>query len=1124
MELPKEASKVGTKSTLKAETKSKRDEADKARDKAKTRTVKRCSRTTRTDGPNGKKKGPQMNPLVQFMLHARRDNGLCQACRGLFQAHDRLLEVKEEEATRLKDLKDAKSKGGKVLVYPPYVEYNDPEAIESLTTLYRSAKEKSGEEKKAYESRMRKMEDHCCINRACKHTAGESDFYKTRLPPESQFSINEALDTRDASMLAVICSKQASKLLKLTSEARQVNAGEDEEVVWEVVLDNYGAKIARPGDTALHVAARAGSINAIKVLLDFAASSKAKNRDGKTPGEVALDEVTLKAIKEKLDEGMLVKEMTKAHVDMERWAQEVSDFSPESIGEVDRLKQLEAKNTRLQSATQRRLQKMRKLYSTLTRGLLADAEIGEALADSAVEAGRRPDMRGLGEKAAEVNSKTASIQARTEEEQAELVRRRKVQQAKDKFQRIVEGPESRYEWLGGKPIWAGGLSHEGEPRPGMHGTQGGVHDDTEYPNAARQRSEIHLPQEATSLELRPAASANSSDGMASHQHHTNASDWGVEAAPAEGDPSGLSIMGPKHLIKKAGNVLRRVTDWNHGEKPVTPRPLLSHYPSTTAPVSREGMMYTKHEAFREDAGLPETYPVEVAGVQPVGTSSGPQRVGAPRPTPRRWRTQTPEELSLKNKNMDMIRDSEETHPYSMRQGTVKLWQSSDDNMFADMWTRDLSIEKEEPVLVLPQRLTDEAEIRRHNPNWKEGDSGIAPRIEAYVMKRNGAIPGHGTEPDQLWFCHGKVSADISHIKEDWQSEFEANAVPIKAMWTKKAQGGDVSEFETIPAAIIKEKVKAEEEAAQEYAEKLAAGEIPPAGDRPKGYGGDGFTHTEYFWAQSEKHGNEALRLNEKSTDEFAGGAEGLETAQQLRAVGDAHRKRGEWAKAKAAYTAGEDALLMPPEEPMDAIFSAIDDRGDGRMDQDEYGKYLIARGVPEGPFEAAALMGDKDALTRDEWKELAPEYFKDAPEKLEPLVQIGRVGWPDPPDIDRLKKRIKNSSDGSYEKHQLELDLKRQLESRHKNGNVIEPMITYDYDYSSTGEVPVPQMTNTRLNVLHPQKAIGQHPAISLIPSPIKVKEGKPVVTLATDKLHAHTDRAGDVLNNFEEETGDDIS
>ena len=39
--------------------------------------------------------------------------------------------------------------------------------------------------------------------------------------------------------------------------------------------------------------------------------------------------------------------------------------------------------------------------------------------------------------------------------------------------------------------------------------------------------------------------------------------------------------------------------------------------------------------------------MEVAGAQPVGTSHGAQRPGAPRPTPRRWRTYRPEDLSIR---------------------------------------------------------------------------------------------------------------------------------------------------------------------------------------------------------------------------------------------------------------------------------------------------------------------------------------------------------------------------------------------------------------------------------------------------------------------------------------------
>ena len=102
---------------------------------------------------------------------------------------------------------------------------------------------------------------------------------------------------------------------------------------------------------------------------------------------------------------------------------------------------------------------------------------------------------------------------------------------------------------------------------------------------------------------------------------------------------------------------------------------------------------------------------------------------------------------------------------------------------------------------------------------------------------------------------------------------------------------------------------------------------------------------------------------------------------------------------------------------------------------------------------------------------------------------------------------IREASDGSYEKHQLELKLQRQLESRKKSGKVTEPTVLYDYDYHTSGTFPVEQSDNTQCNTLNPMKEIGAHPGVTLIPTPIKVREGKPRITRCTDSAETHTDR-----------------
>ena len=47
-----------------------------------------------------------------------------------------------------------------------------------------------------------------------------------------------------------------------------------------------------PGDTALHVAARVGSINSIHALCEMKGDPHAKNKQGKTAFDVAVDEIT----------------------------------------------------------------------------------------------------------------------------------------------------------------------------------------------------------------------------------------------------------------------------------------------------------------------------------------------------------------------------------------------------------------------------------------------------------------------------------------------------------------------------------------------------------------------------------------------------------------------------------------------------------------------------------------------------------------------------------------------------------------------------------------------------------------------------------------------------------------
>ena len=203
--------------------------------------------------------------------------------------------------------------------------------------------------------------------------------------------------------------------------------------------------------------------------------------------------------------------------------------------------------------------------------------------------------------------------------------------------------EPKFTWIGGKPPWAGGMYWEGDPQPGFQpGTQG-VHDDQEYPDAARQRRQMRLPAEMTSLPMRAAASARDADsygcappflamgtappslGMLldsypmhtnsvcipspstcrSHQHH---SEWvGVKSEVREGTGPGAG----HHEAIRRDNAARAVPQmgdgtaaaWNHGREPTTPRPFLKHYPSSTGPeLPREGMMYFKagvHRAQQE---------------------------------------------------------------------------------------------------------------------------------------------------------------------------------------------------------------------------------------------------------------------------------------------------------------------------------------------------------------------------------------------------------------------------------------------------------------------------------------------------------------------------------------------
>ena len=61
---------------------------------------------------------------------------------------------------------------------------------------------------------------------------------------------NEALDMRDTVMLIVILNKNAAKLLELSSHARQVARNDPDEVVYDIVLDQYGE---RPLQTPVHV-------------------------------------------------------------------------------------------------------------------------------------------------------------------------------------------------------------------------------------------------------------------------------------------------------------------------------------------------------------------------------------------------------------------------------------------------------------------------------------------------------------------------------------------------------------------------------------------------------------------------------------------------------------------------------------------------------------------------------------------------------------------------------------------------------------------------------------------------------------------------------------------------------
>jgi len=260
--------------------------------------------------------------------------------------------------------------------------------------------------------------------------------------------------------------------------------------------------------------------------------------------------------------------------------------------------------------------------------------------------------------------------------------------------------------------------------------------------------------------------------------------------------------------------------------------------------------------------------------------------------------------------------------------------------------------------------------------------------------------------------------------------------------------------------------------------------------------GAGFTHTKFFWAHPP----------EQPAEVYPGGIEGLELAQELRMVGDAHRKRGEWKEAEAAYDLGTEALFLPHEDAIDRIYSAIDEDGEGMASHAKIAAFLGRRGVPEPAADAEATTlleqvpyaEQSGALTRAEFKQMGAQYYKEHPEKLDPLIKLGGERWPDLPHIKALKGELKFVDDGSTRQTELQLELKGALVAG-------EPTIKYDFDYASNGKFPVPQEDNPWTHELNPDKSIGNHSGVWFEPNPIAEnadpeKEAIPKVLFCNDK------------------------